>query len=177
MSFVHLHTHSEYSLLDGMCRIDDLIGKANEFKMPSVAITDHGSLYSAFKFYLKAKEAGIKPIIGVEAYKAKNHRQDKENLNNREQNHLVLLAKNLTGYKNLLKLVSRSYLTGFYYRPRVDFEMLNEYREGLICLSGCLNGEIPSLLLNNQFNSAEKALQKYNEIFNNNFYLELQRHS
>src|SRR3989344_23870 len=175
MSFVHLHTHSEYSLLDGMCRIDDLLAKVHEFKMPAVAVTDHGGLYSAFKFYIKAKEAGIKPIIGVEAYKAKRSRRDREAAD-KDNYHLTLLAKNLTGYKNLLKLVSRANLEGFYYRPRVDFELLNEHREGLICLSGCLNGEIPSLLQQDQLTGAEKTLTRYSEIFGEDFYLEMQRH-
>ncbi|OGK35759.1 DNA polymerase III subunit alpha [Candidatus Roizmanbacteria bacterium RIFCSPHIGHO2_12_FULL_39_8] len=176
MSFVHLHTHSEYSLLDGMCRLDDMIARAKEQGMPAVALTDHGALYGAFKFFIKAKEAGLKPIIGVEAYKAKKSRFDKQPGVEKDQNHLVLLAKNLTGYKNLLKLVTAAHLEGYYYKPRVDFELLEKYREGLIVLSGCLNGDIPSLILNNQMNQAEKILEKYLSLFEGNFYLELQRH-
>lgn len=176
MSFVHLHTHSEYSLLDGMCRLDDMIARAKEQRMPAVALTDHGALYGAFKFFIKAKEARIKPIIGVEAYKAKKSRFDKQPGVEKDQNHLVLLAKNLTGYKNLLKLVTAAHLEGYYYKPRVDFEILEKYREGLIVLSGCLNGDIPSLLLNNQTTQAEKILEKYLSLFEGNFYLELQRH-
>lgn len=173
MSFVHLHLHTGYSLLDGMCRIEDVIDKAIAEKMPAVAITDHGALYGAFKFFVKAKEKGIKPIIGVETYKAKNSRLDK---NDRDQNHLVLLAKNLTGYQNLLKIVTNAYLEGFYYKPRIDFEVLEKYHEGIIALSACLNGEIPSLILENQIKQAETVLEKYLKIFKDDFYLELQRH-
>ncbi|MDO8497683.1 MAG: DNA polymerase III subunit alpha [bacterium] len=175
MSFVHLHTHTEYSLLDGMCKISELLEKAKSLGMPAVAITDHGALYGAFKFYIKAKELGIKPIIGVETYKAKNSRLDKE-VGERDNYHLVLLAKDLTGYKNLLKLVSIAHLEGFYYKPRVDFEILEKYHEGIIALSGCLNGEIPSLLNQNQQKQAEKVLQTYLDIFGSDFYLEIQRH-
>ncbi len=176
MSFVHLHNHTGYSLLDGMCRIDELINKAKSYNMPAVAITDHGNLYGAIKFYIKAIEAGIKPIIGVELYKAKKSRFDKNGSNDRDYYHLVLLAKNYIGYKNLLKLVTASNLEGFYYKPRVDFELLEKYSEGLIALSGCLQGEIPSLIKENQFEQAEKILEKYLNIFKNNFYLEIQRH-
>jgi DNA polymerase III subunit alpha len=176
MSFVHLHTHSEYSLLDGMCRIKDVVKKAKEYGMPAVAITDHGALYGAFKFFIKAKDEGIKPIIGCELYKSKNSRFAKDTPEDRDNNHLVVLAKNLTGYQNLLKLVTYSNLEGFYYKPRVDWELLQKYGEGLIVLSGCLNGEIPELILNNQLGEAEKTLKKYLEIFGSNFYLELQRH-
>lgn len=176
MSFVHLHCHTEYSLLDGMCRIEDVLGKAKDYGMPALAITDHGALYGAFKFYIKAKELGVKPIIGVETYKAKRSRFDKQPGLERDQFHLTLLAKNLEGYKNLLKLVTAAHLDGYYYKPRVDFEILEKYHEGLIVLSGCLNGEIPSLILNNQPQEAEKILEKYLTIFGKDFYLELQRH-
>lgn len=176
MSFVHLHTHSEYSLLDGMCRIDEVVKKAKEYGMPALAITDHGALYGAFKFFIKAKEAGIKPIIGVETYKAKNSRFDKDASNERDQYHLVLLAKNYQGYKILLKIVSIAHMEGFYYKPRIDFEVLQKYHEGIIALSGCLSGEIPSLLKQDQMTQAEKILQKYLDIFGENFYLEIQRH-
>jgi len=159
-----------------MCRIDDVIDKAIAEKMPAVAITDHGALYGAFKFFVKAKEKGIKPIIGVETYKAKNSRLDKQPGVDRDQYHLVLLAKNLVGYQNLLKIVTNAFLEGFYYKPRIDFEVLEKYHEGIIALSACLNGEIPSLILENQTKEAEKVLEKYLKIFKDDFYLEIQRH-
>ena len=176
MSFVHLHLHTEYSLLDGMTKIDKVFDLAKKYKMPAVAITDHGALYGAFKFFLKGKQAGIKPIIGVEVYKAKKSRFDKQTNVERDQYHLVLLAKNLTGYKNLLKLVSLAHLEGFYYKPRIDFELLEKYHEGLIVLSGCLSSEISVALLNNQQTEAENLVRKYLEIFDKDFYLELQRY-
>jgi DNA polymerase III catalytic subunit, DnaE type len=169
MSFVHLHLHTEYSLLDGMARIDQVFARAKELGMPALAITDHGSLYGAFKFFLKGKQAGIKPIIGVEVYKAKKSRFDKQPQAERDQYHLVLLAKNLTGYKNLLKLVSLAHLEGFYYKPRIDFELLEKHHEGLIVLSGCLSSEISVALLNNQQTEAENLVRKYLEIFDKIF--------
>ena len=176
MSFVHLHLHTGYSLLDGLNRIDDVIAKAISLGMPAVAITDHGSLYGAFKFFVKAKEAGIKPIIGVEAYKAKNSRFDKQTGIGRDQFHITLLAKNLAGYKNLLKLVTAANLEGFYYKPRIDFEILEKYHEGLIVLSGCMGGEIATLLKDSQDKEAEKIMLKYFSIFKDDFYIEIQRH-
>ncbi|MBI3619874.1 DNA polymerase III subunit alpha [Candidatus Roizmanbacteria bacterium] len=176
MSFVHLHNHTQYSLLDGMCRIDDLLGRAKALGMPAVALTDHGALYGAFEFYLKAKEIGIKPIIGVEAYKAKKSRHDKQANVDKDQFHLLLLAKNNTGYRNLLKLVTEAHLNGFYYKPRVDFEIPEKFHEGLIATSGCLAGEIPALLADRQVTEAERILEKYLAIFKGDFYLELQRH-
>src|SRR3990167_5226272 len=122
MSILHLHNHTEFSLLDGMARVEESIQRAKELGMPALAITDHGALYGAFKFYLKAKEYGIKPIIGVEAYKAKNSRFDKQPNIDRDQNHLLLLVKNLTGYKNLTKMVTLAHLEGYYYKPRIDFD-------------------------------------------------------
>jgi len=176
MSFVHLHNHSEYSLLDGMCRIEDLVARAKEENMKAVALTDHGALYGAFKFFLAAKSAGIKPIIGVETYKAKKSRFDKQPGLERDQFHLVLLAKNLIGYKNLLKIVTIAHLEGYYYKPRIDFEVLEKHHEGLIALSGCLQGEIGQALLQDQNKEAEALTAKYLEIFGKDFYLELQRH-
>ncbi len=176
MSFVHLHNHSEFSLLDGMCRIKELIEKAKEYKMPAVALTDHGALYGAFKFYIAAKDAGIKPIIGCELYKAKGKASDKENGEGKGYNHLLVLAKNVTGYQNLLKLVTYSNLQGFYYKPRVDWEMLEKYGEGLIVTSSCLAGEIPQLLQEDQNEKAEEALKRYLKLWKDDFYIELQRH-
>lgn len=174
MAFTHLHVHSEYSLLDGLAKLDNLLDRAKELGMTSIALTDHGAMYGIFQFYMKAKEKGIKPIMGVEAYKAKGSRLDK-NESDKERYHLLLLAKNYTGYKNLLKLVTKANLEGFYYKPRVDFELLEQYSEGIIATTTCLNGEIPSLLANDQFEEAEEMLKKYIAIFKDNFYVELQR--
>lgn len=176
MSFVHLHVHTEYSLLDGMCRIDDILQKTKDEGMTSLAITDHGAMYGAFKFFVRAKEAGIKPIIGVEMYKAKNSRLDKQPNVDRDRFHLVLLAKDIEGYKNLIKLVSIAHLEGLYYKPRIDFECLKKYSKGIIATSACLGGEIPQALLNNQTKEAEQLLEKYLDIFKENFYIEIQRH-
>ncbi len=176
MSFVHLHLHTEYSLLDGMCRVKDVIQKAKNEQMKALAITDHGAMYGAFKFFVKAKEEGIKPIIGVEIYKAKKSRFDKQPNVDRDRYHLVLLSKDLEGYKNLLKLVSIAHLEGFYYKPRVDFEVLRKYSKGIIALSACLAGEIPQALLAGQHKEAEMLLEQYADIYKDNFYLELQRH-
>jgi DNA polymerase-3 subunit alpha len=174
MAFTHLHVHSEYSLLDGLAKLDNLLDRAKELGMTSIALTDHGAMYGAFQFYMKAKERGIKPIIGVEAYKSKGSRNDKSE-QDRDRHHQLLLAKNYTGYKNLLKLVTKANLEGFYYKPRVDFELLEQYSEGVIATTTCLNGEIPSLLANDQFQEAEEILKKYISIFKDNFYVELQR--
>lgn len=176
MNFTHLHVHTEYSLLDGMCKIDDLLKTAIEMGMTSIAITDHGAMYGAFQFYIKARDLGIKPIIGVEIYKAKGSRHDKNGVQDKEQYHLTLLAKNHEGYKNLMRMVTIANLEGFYYRPRIDFEVLEKYSEGVIALSGCLNGEIASLIGENEDKEAERVLQKYLKIFKDDFYLELQRH-
>ena len=146
--FVHLHTHSHYSLLDGLAKIDDLIARTKELGMDSLAITDHGVLYGAVEFYKKAKKAGIKPILGVEAYVAPKNRSDKTP--REKYNHLVLLAKYNVGWKNLIKLVSRANLEGFYYKPRIDKELLREHHEGLIALSACLGGEVNQHLLNDR---------------------------
>src|SRR3990167_5222499 len=163
--FVHLHVHSEFSLLDGLARMEDLIGKTKELGMDSVGLTDHGAMYGTIKFYKQAIAAGIKPIIGVETYVAKRSRFDKQAGVDKDQFHLVLLAKNNIGYKNLLKLVTSAHLEGYYYKPRIDIELLRQHSEGLIALSGCLNGEIPSLLLNNQDTAAEKKAREYMILF------------
>lgn len=176
MSFTHLHVHSEYSLLDGLPKIDNILDAALRMKMDAVALTDHGAMYGSFQFYLKAKERGIKPIVGVEVYKAKNSRFDKQAGVDRDQYHLVLLAKDYQGYKNLMKIVTAAHLEGYYYKPRVDFEILKKYNQGIIALSACLNGEIPSLLKDGQITSAENVFKKYLDIYQDNFYLEIQRH-
>ncbi len=174
IDFVHLHTHTEYSLLDGAIRISDLIQKCKDNNMPAAAITDHGNMFGAIQFYLKARKAGIKPIIGVEVYVAPNSyksRTEKKNY------HLLLLAKNLIGYKNLLKLVSISYLEGFYYRPRVDKALLNEYSEGLIASSACIAGEIQQYLIKGNKAKARASAEEYAKIFGEgNFYMEIQDH-
>ncbi len=175
--FVHLHVHSEYSLLDGLVGLEELLARAKEFKMPAVALTDHGALYGAFKFFLKAKDYGLKPIVGCEVYQAAQSRFDKQKRMGEDQAHLVLLAKNLTGYKNLLKLVSFAHMEGYHYKPRVDFELLAKYSDGLIALSGCMQGMIPKNILNKEPDKAEAVLRHYLEIFTeDNFYIELQKH-
>ncbi|KKR86240.1 MAG: polymerase III, alpha subunit protein, partial [Candidatus Curtissbacteria bacterium GW2011_GWA1_41_11] len=175
--FVHLHTHSEYSLLDGLGKLDKLIDRAKSFDMDALAITDHGAMYGSFKFYLKAIAAGIKPIIGVETYVAKRSRFDKEAKVDTDPYHLVLLAKNEVGYKNLMKLVTHAHLEGYYYRPRIDWELLQQHADGLICLSACLQGQVSNLLRNNQDNEAETVARQYAQLFGpDHYYIELQRH-
>ncbi|OGG24613.1 DNA polymerase III subunit alpha [Candidatus Gottesmanbacteria bacterium RIFCSPLOWO2_01_FULL_43_11b] len=175
--FVHLHVHSEYSLLDGLGKLDDLINRAKSFGMTSLALTDHGAMYGSFKFYLKAKEAGIKPILGVETYVAKRSRVDKEAKIDTDPFHLTLLAKNAHGYKNLMKLVTHAHLEGYYYRPRIDWEILEKYHDDLICLSGCLAGQLSQLIQNNAIDEAEAVAKKYSDLFGkDHYYIELQRH-
>ena len=174
--FVHLHLHSQYSLLDGACQLESLVRKVKECRMPACAITDHGSMFGAIEFYDLAIRNGIKPIIGCEVYVAPDSRFEKSAHGIKEASfHLVLLAKNETGYRNLMKLVSAGYLEGFYYRPRVDKEILSKYHEGLIASSACLKGEIPHLIRTNQADQARKVIDEYNSIFGKeNFYLEIQ---
>jgi len=175
--FTHLHVHSHYSLLDGLAKIDDLIGRAKELGMDSLALTDHGNLYGAIEFYKKAKKAGIKPILGVEVYLAPHSRFDKRPKVDDTRYHLTLLAKNETGWKNILKLVTLSNLEGFYYKPRIDKEILEIHKEGIICLSGCYSGEIAHLLLRKDPANARKAAEWYKNTFGDNFFLEIQKHS
>ncbi len=179
MSFVHLHLHSEYSLLHGLARTKKVMAKAKEYNMPAVAITDNGQMYGVFKFIIAAKEAGIKPIIGVDFYKAKNSRFDDPGGLYKDQDRVVVIAQTLEGYRNIIRMVTSSNLDNKYptSRPRIDFELLEKHREGLIVLSGSMNGEIPQLLLHNQNEEAEKVVKKYLELFEGNFYLELQRHA
>jgi DNA polymerase-3 subunit alpha len=178
MPFVHLHVHSEYSLLDGLGKIDDLLARTKELGMDTLAITDHGAMYGAFKFYLRARMAGVKPIIGVETYVARRSRHDKEGKIDSDPYHLVLLAQNNSGYRNLLKMVSLAHLEGYYYKPRVDWELLEKYHEGLIATSACLHGQIGSLLMAGQDAEAENVARRLQTLFGpEQFYLEIQRHS
>lgn len=175
--FVHLHVHSEYSLLDGACRIEQLARYAAELGQKALAITDHGVMYGAVEFYKACKAAGIKPIVGCEVYKAARSRFDKVHQLDSESAHLVLLCKDKVGYRNLSKLVSAGFVEGFYGKPRVDEQLLEEHSEGLICLSACLAGEIPAKLLKDDYEGAKSAALRYLEIFGEgNFYLELQDH-
>lgn len=174
--FVHLHLHTQFSVLDGACRISDLMQRLKEFEMDAVAITDHGNLFGLMEFYLEAQKAGIKPILGIETYVARNGVEQRQKIEDRSGYHLILLAKNHQGYKNLIRLASRSQLEGFYYTPRVDKIWLREYSEGLIALSACLGGEIPKTILEKGEEAARNALQFYLDVFGENFYLELQDH-
>jgi len=177
MSFVHLHNHSHYSLLDGLTKLDEMINYAKEQGSPAVALTDHGSMYGAIEFYQKAKKAGIKPIIGVETYLAQNSRLDKNTREDGRSFHLLLLAKNEIGYKNLIKLVSLAHMEGFYYKPRIDWEILSQHAEGIIASTACLAGEIPRLINAEKLPEAKKRIREYNDLFGQgNFYLELMDH-
>lgn len=178
MKFTHLHVHSHYSLLDGLAKIDDLLDRAKELGMESLAITDHGVLYGAIEFFIKAKEKGIKPIIGCEMYLTAGDHLSKNNTEeDRTRYHLILLAKNDKGYKNLMKLISIAHLDGFYYKPRINRKLLRKYSEGLIALSACAEGEVPAAAINQGIEQAEKLALEYQEIFGaGNFYLEIQHH-
>ncbi len=177
-NFVHLHVHSEFSLLDGASRIPKLIEKASQYDMPALALTDHGVMYGVIEFYTQAKKMGIKPIIGCEVYLAPKSRFEKQSERGKKEGnfyHLTLLAENNQGYHNLMRLVSMGFLEGFYYRPRVDKELLGKFKEGLIALSGCISGEIPRYIISDQIEVAKKNLEQYLDIFGrNNFFLELQ---
>ena len=175
MSFVHLHLHTEYSLLDGLTKIKKLVTAVKEMGMNACAITDHGSMYGAIEFYKACQKAEIKPIIGCETYICSQSRTEKIPAN-RKSYHLILLAKNSAGYKNLMKLVSLSHLEGFYYKPRIDWELLEKYHEGLICTSACLQGEIYSNLVDGNFQQAKTVAKNYQQLFGDDFYLEIQRH-
>jgi len=178
-AFIHLHVHSEYSILDGCLRISDLVETASAFNMPAIALTDHGNVFGAVEFFKTAKKQGIKPIIGCEVYLAPRSRFDKKPGNGDETSnyHLVLLVKDEKGYRNLCRLLSAAFIEGFYYRPRIDKEILRECSAGLIALSSCLKGEVNDYLLKEMEDRAEQAAREYLEIFGpENFYLELQDH-
>ena len=174
--FTHLHLHTEYSLLDGLCKIGPLVEQAKALGMESLALTDHGALYGVIEFYAACQDAGIKPLIGVEAYLALGSRHSKEPAEKRPF-HLTLLAKNLEGYQNLLLLTTKAHLEGFYHRPRMDKELLSQYSGGLVALSGCASGEIPRLLLEGRVEEARAAACWYREVFGDDFYLEVQEHN
>ena len=177
MQFCHLHTHTEYSLLDGEASIKKLVARVKELGMDSCAITDHGSMYGVVDFYREAKSQGIHPVIGCEVYMAPRSRFDKVHDIDNKTSHLILLAENQRGYKNLIKLVSAGYIDGFYYKPRIDFEMLKEHSEGIIALSACIAGEVPKALLRGDYDEAKKIALKYAEVLGkDNYFLEIQDH-
>ncbi|MFL0555873.1 DNA polymerase III subunit alpha [Paenibacillus barengoltzii] len=175
-SFVHLHVHSEYSLLDGAARLEDLVAKAAASGMKALALTDHGVMYGAVPFYKLCKKHGIKPIIGCEVYFTAGSRKERGSRQDQPIHHLILLAKNETGYRNLMKLCSIGHLEGFHYKPRIDWDALQRHREGLVCLSACLGGEVPFHLLRGHYEEAKKAALRYQAAFGEDFYLELQDH-
>ena len=175
--FVHLHVHTEYSLLDGACKINELVAQAKELGQEAVAITDHGVMYGAIDFYKAAKKAGIKPIIGCEVYVAPRGRGDKDPAKDKRPYHLVLLCKNNTGYQNLAWLVSRGFTEGFYFKPRIDRELIPGHTEGLICLSACLAGEVPRALTAGEYEKAKEAATWYRDQFGaENYFIEVQNH-
>ena len=178
MAFTHLHVHTEYSLLDGSCKIKELVARAKELGMDSMAVTDHGVMYGVIDFYKAAREIGIKPILGCEVYVAAGSRFDRETVSGEDRYyHLVLLAENNQGYQNLMKIVSKGFVDGFYYKPRIDFELLETYHEGIICLSACLAGEVSRYLSRGMYEEAKRAALHYESIFGKgNYFLELQDH-
>ena len=175
MDFVHLHVHTEYSLLDGAIRIKDLVKRVKELGMKAVAITDHGNMFGVIDMYKECKKNNIKPIIGCEVYVAPRSRFLKQGKMDAENNHLILLAMNNTGYKNLCKLCSLAYIEGFYYKPRIDMELLKKYNEGLIALSGCLAGKVASQIVNTNIEGAKKTIEEFVQIFGKDrYFLEIQ---
>ena len=175
--FVHLHCHTQYSLLDGANKIEPLLERVKRLKQPALAITDHGNMFGAIEFYLAAMRHGIKPIIGCEIYVAPTSRFERKGVdrgNKEYNNHLILLAMNLEGYRNLCKLVTLGFMEGFYYKPRVDKELLKEHNRGLIALSACLQGEVASSLSAGQIEKAKLAAETYASIFQDRYYLEIQ---
>jgi len=175
--FAHLHVHTEYSLLDGMSRIKDLVSHTKELGMDSLAITDHGAMYGVIEFYRACKAEGIKPIIGLEAYMSPRGMGDRDSEKDKNYTHLLLLAQNQVGYQNLLKIASASQLDGFYYKPRIDHEFLAQHSEGIICTSGCMAAEIPQMIMQGRDEDARQQLGWYWDIFGpDRFYVELQEH-
>ena len=172
--FVHLHVHTEYSLLDGETRIDEMLDRCVEYQMPAIAVTDHGNMYCAWKFLKAAKDKGVKPIIGCEVYMCEDLHAD--GVTNREYFHLILLAKDNTGYYNLCRLNSIAFVEGFYSKPRLDFETLKKYSQGLVCLSACIAGQLPRLLLADRYQEAKELAQQYKDLFGDDYYIEIQRH-
>ena len=175
-SFSHLHVHTQYSILDGASNIPNLIDRVKELGMEAVAITDHGNMFGVKEFHSIATKKGVKPVIGCEIYVAKRSIAEMSGKEDRSGDHLILLAKNLKGYKNLVKLISTAWIKGFYYKPRIDKALLAQYREGLIASSACLAGEIQDEILHGTMNGAEAALKSYIDLFGDDFYLEVQRH-
>src|SRR5512144_2027829 len=173
--FVHLHLHTEFSLLDGACRIDEVLDQAVRLKMPAIAVTEHGNMFSSVVFHDHARQRGLNPILGCEVYVAPGDRRNKSGNPGETQNHLVLLAENLEGYHNLIKLVTAGYTEGFYYRPRIDKELLARHARGLIGLSSCLKGEVPAGLKAEQRQKAVEAAATFRDILGrDNFFLEMQ---
>jgi DNA polymerase-3 subunit alpha len=178
MSFAHLHVHTEYSLLDGFSKIKKLISRTKELGMDSIAITDHGTMFGEVEFFMAAKDAGVKPILGLETYVAARRMSDRDAQKDKHSYHLLLLAENETGYKNLLKIASASQLEGFYYYPRVDHEFLEQHAEGLIASTACMSGEVPRTILNKGVEAGRQVLEWYINVFGqNNFFVELQNHN
>src|SRR5256712_13594182 len=177
MSFVHLHTHSEYSLLDGASRVSEMVRLAAETEMPAIALTDHGVLYGAVDLYLQARAAGINPIIGQEVYVATRSRHQKEGRADRDPYHLILLVKNLEGYRNLIQLSSLAHLAGYSYKPRIDKALLAEHTQGLIALSSCLGGEVASRLLEGDEEGAAQAAPPHPQMVGADYFLQIPEHS
>ena len=176
-SFVHLHVHTEYSLLDGLPKIKSLVSRVKELGMPAVAITDHGNMYGAIEFYKTCRDEGVKPLLGMEGYTVPSDHTKKEGKEDRENDHLILLAKNYEGYKNLMKISSIAFLEGFYYKPRISRKVLAKYHEGLIALSACAQGEIGQALINKDYAKAKEVASWYEDVFGKeNYFLEIQRH-